>query len=142
MRSHSDFAAQIVGAMPQLVVGHRGSSNSHVNLRDIIKYTLKKGRHKSKLCYCGQCSTDYDITVDYNDVPQLLAEPSLHASAANYIPGDRFKCGLRGRSTYFCCSTHHPVLKERLPAPHYPIHGNGYIQPLGIQSTCTIRAYN
>lgn len=85
MRSHSDFAAQIVGAMPQLVVGHRGSSKSHVNLRDTIKYTLKKGRHKSKLCYCGQCSTDYDVTVDYKDVPQLLAEPSLPASVASSI---------------------------------------------------------
>jgi hypothetical protein len=85
MRSHSDFTAQIVGAMPQLVVGHRGSSNSHVNLRDTIKYTLKKGRHKSRLCYCGQCSTDYDVTVDYKDVPQLLAVPGLPASAANSI---------------------------------------------------------
>lgn len=85
MRSHSDFAAQVVGAMPQLVVGHRGSSNSHLNLRDTIKNTLKKSHHKSRLCYCGQCSTDYDVTVDYKDVPQLLAEPSLSASAANSI---------------------------------------------------------
>jgi len=85
MRSHSDFAAKIVGAMPQLVVGHRGSPNSHLNLRDTIKHTLKKGHRKSKLCYCGQCSTDYEVTVDYKDVPQLLAEPSLPASAANSI---------------------------------------------------------
>ena len=85
MRSHSDFAAQIVGAMPQLVVGHRGSSNGHLDLRETIKYTLKNGHRKSKLCYCGQCSTDYDVTVDYKDIPQLLAEPSLPANAANSI---------------------------------------------------------
>ncbi|OCL07023.1 hypothetical protein AOQ84DRAFT_295909, partial [Glonium stellatum] len=63
MRGHPDFAAQIVGAMPQLVVGHRGSSNGHLDLRETIESTLKQGHCKSKLCYCGQCSTDYDSAV-------------------------------------------------------------------------------
>lgn len=83
MRGHPDFAAQIVGAMPQLVVGHRGSSNGHLDLRETIESTLKQGHCKSKLCYCGQCSTDYDVTIDYKDVPQILAEPSLTGTATS-----------------------------------------------------------
>ncbi|KAF2808351.1 uncharacterized protein BDZ99DRAFT_464232 [Mytilinidion resinicola] len=69
LRPQRDIASEITKAMPQVVVGHRSKEHGHKDLVGVIQRFLSmmppQDFFQSEVNYCGQCSTDYQVTCRY-----------------------------------------------------------------------------
>ncbi|KAF2494160.1 hypothetical protein BU16DRAFT_512506 [Lophium mytilinum] len=73
LRPQPGIAIEITRAMPQVVVGHRSKEHRHRDLVWVIQLFLSmmppQEFFQSDVKYCGQCSTDYQVTCCYRGLP-------------------------------------------------------------------------
>ncbi|OCK80147.1 hypothetical protein K432DRAFT_382480, partial [Lepidopterella palustris CBS 459.81] len=112
-RYRQNTANELVEAMPQIVVGHRNGKTGHLDLiqtiRDTIRPVLgtfdgvKDAVRKSDLIFCGQCSTDYEVTVRYQPKDYLTKPSENHPNHNTPTPSVGTK--------------HHPKAKRNSTGP-------------------------